>query len=105
MSECDEIVKVRQLLIKLNELPWIKFDERIKEITLWSDQFHFYENEEDIFVEHDGEGYFVELFFPENIQYIDIYEVGNKCKEKMIQHFRNKISHFQDLIVEINRHL
>ena len=63
MSECDEIVKVRQLVVKLNELPWIKFDERIKEFTLCSNEFHFYENEEDIIVEHDGEGYFVELFF------------------------------------------
>lgn len=55
MSECDERVKVRQLVVKLNEIPWIKFDERIKEITLWADELHFYENEEDIFVEHDGE--------------------------------------------------
>ena len=105
MSKIDKEVKVRQLLIKLNEHPWIKFDERIKEFTLWSNEFHFYKNEKDIIVEHDGEGYFVELFFPENIPYIDIYEIGKKCKEKMIQHFRNKISHFEDLIVEINRHL
>ena len=104
MSKIDKEVKVRQLVIKLNEHPWIKFDERIKEFTLWSNEFHFYKNEKDIIVEHDGEGYFVELFFPENIQYIDIYEIGKKCKEKMIQHFRNKISHFEDLIVEINRH-
>ena len=72
MNEYNGKIKVRQLVVKLNELPWIKFDERIKEITLWSDEFHFYENEEDIFVEHDGEGYFVELFFPKNIEYIDI---------------------------------
>ena len=104
MSEIDKEVKVRQLVVKLSELPWIKFDERIKEFTLWPDEFHFYENEEDIVVEHDGVRYFVELFFPENVQYIDIYEVGKKCKEKMIQHFRNKISHFEDLIVEMNRH-
>ena len=104
MTEIDKEVKVRQLVIKLNEHPWIKFDERIKEFTLWSNEFHFYKNEKDIIVEHDGEGYFVELFFPENVQYIDIYEIGKKCKEKMIQHFRNKISHFEDLIVEMNRH-
>jgi len=100
----DKELKVRQLIIKLNEIPWIKFDERIREFKLYDNEFHFYENEEDIFVEHDGEGYFVELFFPENIEYIDIYEIGKKCKEKMIQHFRNKISHFEDLIVEMNRH-
>lgn len=105
MNEFVEEVKVRKLVVKLNELPWIKFDERIKEITLWADEFHFYENEEDIFIEHDGEGYFVELFFPENIEYIDIYEIGKSVKEKMIQYFRNKISHFEDLIIEINRHL
>ena len=104
MSKIDKEVKVRQLVIKLNEHPWIKFDERIKEFTLWSNEFHFYKNENDIIVEHDGEGYFVELFFPENVQYIDIYEIGKKAKEKMIQHFRNKISHFEDLIVEMNRH-
>lgn len=105
MNEFVEEVKVRQLVVKLNELPWIKLDERIKEFTLWSDEFYFYENEEDIIVEHDREGYFVELFFPENIEYIDIYEIGKIVKEKMIQHFRNKISHFEDLIIEINRHL
>ena len=43
MSECDERAKVRQLVVKLNEIPWIKFDERIKEITLWTDEFHFYD--------------------------------------------------------------
>ena len=105
MSEFVEKIKVRQLVVKLNEIPWIKFDERIKELTLWEDEFYFYENEHDIFVEHDREGYFVELFFPEYIEYIDIYEIGKKCKEKMIQHFRNKISHLEDLIVEINRQL
>jgi hypothetical protein len=105
MSKCDKEVKVRQLVVKLNEIPWIKFDERIKEFALWSNEFHFYKNEKDIIVERDGEGYFVELFFPENIEYIDIYEIGKIVKEKMIQHFRNKISHFEDLIIEINRHL
>lgn len=105
MSKCDKEVKVRQLVVKLNEIPWIKFDERIKEFTLWSNEFHFYKNEKDIIVERDGEGYFVELFFPENIEYIDIYEIGKIVKEKMIQHFRNKISHFEDLIIEVNRHL
>jgi hypothetical protein len=105
MSKCDKEVKVRQLVVKLNEIPWIKFDERIKEFILWSNEFHFYKNEKDIIVERDGEGYFVELFFPENIEYIDIYEIGKSVKEKMIQHFRNKISHFEDLIIEINRHL
>lgn len=104
MSKCDKEVKVRQLVVKLNEIPWIKFDERIKEFTLWSNEFHFYKNGKDIIVERDGEGYFVELFFPENIEYIDIYEIGKIVKEKMIQHFRNKISHFEDLIIEINRH-
>ena len=59
MSKCDKEVKVRQLVVKLNEIPWIKFDERIKEFTLWSNEFHFYKNEKDIIVEHDGEGYFV----------------------------------------------
>lgn len=105
MSKCDKEVKVRQLVVKLNEIPWIKFDERIKEFTLWSNEFHFYKNEKDIIVERDGEGYFVELFFPENIEYINIFEIGKIVKEKMIQHFRNKISHFEDLIIEINRHL
>ena len=104
MSKIDREVKVRQLVIKLNELPWIKFDERIKEFTLWSNEFHFYKNEKDIFVDHDGVGYFVELFFPDNVEYINIYEIGKKCKEKMIEHFRNKISHLEDLIVEVNRH-
>ena len=104
MSECDKEVKVRQLVVKLNELPWIKFDERIQEFKLWSDNFHFFKNEKDIIVEHDREGYFVELFFPENIEYINIFEIGKIVKEKMIQHFRNKISHFEDLIVEINRY-
>ena len=104
MSKYDKEVKVKQLLIKLNEIPWIKFDERIKEFTLWSNEFHFYKNEEDIIVEHDREGYFVELFFPENIEYVDIYEIGKIVKEKMIQYFRNKISHFEDLIDKINRH-
>jgi len=105
MSKCDKEVKVRQLVVKLNEIPWIKFDERIKEFTLWSNEFYFYKNEKDIIVERDGEGYFVELFFPENIEYINIFEIGKIVKEKMIQHFRNKISHFEDLIIEINRHL
>lgn len=104
MSKIDREVKVRQLVIKLNELPRIKFDERIKEFTLWSNEFHFYRNEQDIFVDHDGVGYFVELFFPDFVEYTDIYEIGKKCKEKMIEHFRNKISHLEDLIVEVNRH-
>jgi hypothetical protein len=100
----DEIVKVRQLVITLFEIPWIKFDERIREFELYDNEFHFYNDEEDIIVEHDGDRYFVEIFFPNTISYQDIYEIGNKCKEKMIQHFRNKISHFEDLIVEMNRH-
>lgn len=100
----DEIVKVRQLVITLIEIPWIKFDERIREFELYDNEFHFYNNEKDIIVQHDGDRYFVEMFFPNTTSYQDIYEIGKKAHEKMIKHFRNKISHFEDLIVEMNRH-
>lgn len=100
----DKIVKVRQLLITLIEIPCIKFDERICEFELYDNEFHFYKEEKDIIVEHDGDRYFVEMFFPNTTSYQDIYEIGKKCKEKMIKHFKRKISHFEDLIVEVNKH-
>lgn len=97
-------IKSRQLLVTLNEYPRLKFDSRIKDIELWDDEFHFYQEDEEIFVQRDGLFYFIELFFPETTTYEDISKIGKKCQEKMIEHFQNKISRFEDMISEVKRH-
>lgn len=93
----DKELKVRQLLVTLNEYPYIKFEVRIKEIELWSNEFHYYDDKEEIHIERDGLIYFIELFFPIETSYQDILEIEKKAKEKMIEYFENKISHFQKL--------
>ena len=56
-------IKVRQLVVSLQFVPWLKFDSRIKEIELYDDEFNFYDEEIDSYVEQDGGKYFVEWFF------------------------------------------
>jgi hypothetical protein len=97
-------IKTKQLLITLNEYPWLKFDARIKNIELYDDEFSFYQEDEEIFIQRDGVLYFVELFFPETTTYEYIFKIGKKCQEKMIEHFQNKISKFEDMIREVKRH-
>lgn len=93
----DDLLKVKQLILTLDEYPWIKFDGRIKEIELWSNEFHYYDDKEEIYIERDGLRYFIELFFPIETTYQDILEIEKKAKEKMIEYFENKISHLQKL--------
>lgn len=75
-------IKSRQLLVTLNEYPWLKFDSRIKDIELWDDEFHFYQEDEEIFIQRDCLSYFIELFFPEATTYEDISKIGKKCQKK-----------------------
>lgn len=99
-------IKVKQLVVRIEQYPWIKFDSRIKEIEIWDDDgdFHFHENNEEIFIESDGTGYFCELIFKSDITNLEIMEVSKLVKAKMVEHFQKKIDMFNNLIIEINKH-
>jgi hypothetical protein len=97
-------IKTKQLLVTIYKIPWIKFDSRIKNLELYENEFHFYQNEDDIIIEHEFDRYFIELFFKNETSYKDILKIEEKCREKMIEHFDNKINKFNELIKEVKRY-
>ena len=98
-------IKVRRLLLTLQIIPWVKFDVRIKDLELYDNEFHYYDEERDIYVQNDGVQYFVEWFFPKEMSYSDILLCEKRAKELMIKHFQNKIEFFEKLMIEVKRNI
>lgn len=98
-------IKVRQLIVSVQFIPWLKFDSRIKEIELYDNEFHFYDEEIDVHVEQDGVKYFVEWFFPSEMSCSEILVYEKRAKELMIKHFQNKVDFFEKMIIEIERNI
>lgn len=97
-------MKIKQLIVSVQFYPWEKFDSRVKDIELYDGEFHFYDEERDIYIEQDGGKYFVEWFFPSEMSYSDILIYEKRAKEMMIKYFQNKVDFFQKLIVEVAKH-
>ena len=98
-------IKVRQLIVSVQFIPWLKFDSRIKGIELYDDEFSFYDEEIDTYVEQDGGKYFVEWFFPSDMSYSDILVYEKRAKDLMIKHFQNKIEFFEKLMIEVKSNI
>lgn len=99
----DERFNVKQLLVILNIHPTIKFNLEIHNIKLYEDEFYFYQNNDEIFVDFDGIRYFIEILLPSEISNEDILKIENLCKEKFKKYFKQKINKFNQFINEIER--
>ena len=97
----DKLVKVKQLVVVFNEYPLYDYKTRIKDVELYTNEFHYF-NEDDICINNDGGRYICEIFFPFETKEDEIVKFEkNVVRKKMIEYFQNKIDKYKNFIEKI----
>jgi uncharacterized Zn finger protein len=98
----DRQVKVKYFIVTVNNFSY-EYKLRVTESEFWTDEFTFYHDDKEMYVQNDGVNHYIELFLKIDTPDSEIKELEKEAKRKLVENFNKRIEHFNKLIGGVNK--